>query len=215
MAEAANVTEIDARTGTAKRAAAPQRLAGLVTACVLAAGCQHDQVRSAGEPPADTGAAAGQPVARDGTAWQRCTHAASGLIVEFPGGWHTNDGSVMPACTLFDPQPIAVPPASEVPEDIAVMISVEDVAFERIATSTFGLRVLSREELQLAGRRAIRQHVEHTGDGLLDAGVQSWQYIVAWDDGRTLTAHSHDVGDPDFATKRRVLDEMISRLQWQ
>jgi hypothetical protein len=145
--------------------------------------------------------------------WQRCTHESGGFTVEYPLDWRTNDGSVMPACSLFDPFAIEVPVGSELPADIAIVIGVEQVSSGEIAGSTFGLRELEREEVQVAGRRAVRRLVEHTGDGLWDRGMRSWSYIVPWADGRTLLAESHDVGEQSFTEKRRVLDEMMRRLR--
>jgi hypothetical protein len=119
----------------------------------------------------------------------------------------------MDPCVLFDPATIEVPYASELPADIAVGLHLEDVGYDRVAGETFGILVLSREEVRVAGRRGQRRLIEHTGDGLFDAGTRSWQYIADWGEGRTLIAVSHDVGEPDFETKRRVLDEMVTRLQ--
>jgi hypothetical protein len=186
-------------------AGSTRRLAGSVALCALAAGCRTDTAPGDAAPPAPVDETP-QPAA-----WQRCTFEPAGIAVEYPADWQTNDGSVMPACSLFDPQPIDVPWASELPADIAVAIHLQDVAFER-ATGTFGLRVISSEERRVAGRPAVQRLVEQTGDGLLDAGIRTYQYLIDWGDGRTLSAHSHDVGAPDFATKRRVLDEMMARL---
>lgn len=161
-------------------------------------------------PPAQTDTLA----AIDGNGdWQQCDNEHAGVVVSFPAGWRTNDGSVMPACSLFDPEPFVVPVASEIPEDIAVSITAQEVAFEVVAGSTFGLRVISSERRDVAGRNGITRLVEHTGEGLHDRGLQSWQYIVDWGGGRTLIAESHSAGEPPFDAKRRALDAMMHRLQ--
>jgi hypothetical protein len=148
-------------------------------------------------------------------AWQQCTSTEGGYVAEYPAAWHTNDGRVMSPCALFDPQPIEVPPASELPSDIAVAIFVHHVPFETVASASMGVRVIASDDRQVAGRRAVRRLLEQTGEGLLDAGMRTMDYVVDWGDGRTLTAHSHDAGDPDFDTKQQVLDAMMARLQRQ
>jgi hypothetical protein len=185
--------------------------AGSFAMCLLLASCRGDVPPPGAGAPADARSPAADAVA--GAAWQRCTNTAGGFSAEFPADWQTNDGSVMPPCTLFDPQEILIPEASELPADIAVGIHVQDVAFDRVAESTFGIRLLSSEARTVAGRPGMRRLTEQTGDGLLDAGVRSWEYVVDWGDGRTLLAVSRDVGVPDFELKRRVLDEMMHRLQ--
>jgi hypothetical protein len=195
----------------------------LVMLCSMVCGCSRGDARRDDVQPAADVAPTDSPYAPAGAAapgssaefapWQQCVHGQGGFTVNFPAGWHTNDGSVMDPCVLFDPSAIEVPYASELPADIAVGVHLEEVSYERVAGETFGIVVLSREELPVAGRRGQRRLVEHTGDGLFDAGVRSWQYIADWGDGRTLIAVSHGVGEPDFETRRRVLDEMMVRLQ--
>jgi len=190
-------------------------LAAVVAICTAVSGCGPETTRTGGDPataePVD--AADVRAVPEGGAERQSCVNHAGGFAVEYPAGWHTNDGSVMPACSLFDPQPMEVPPASELPEDIAVAIQVQEVAFETVAGASFGVRIIEREEREVAGRRAVRRLVEQTGEALLDAGIRTYEYVVDWGDGRTLTAHSHDVGEPDFATKRRELDAMMASLR--
>jgi hypothetical protein len=182
--------------------------AAVLALWIIAAGCGGDAPAGAAADGAGEESDAGAEAT-----WQRCQHGQGGFTVAYPAGWQTNDDSVMPGCVLFDPSAIEVPYASELPADIAVGIRVEAVPYDRVAGETFGIRVLSREEWTVAGRPGLRRLVEHTGDGLFDAGIRSWQYIADWGDGRTLIAVSHDVGEPGFDTKRRVLDEMVARLQ--
>jgi hypothetical protein len=193
--------------GRRPRAAAVALCAALAVLAIFAACTPEGPDR--GTAGADAPAAAASPAA----AWQRCTKPEGGFSVEFPADWQTNDGSIMPACTLFDPEAITVPEASELPADIAVGITVQDVEYERVADGTFGVRVLSTEAWRVAGQPALRRLVEQTGEGLLDAGVRSWEYVVHWGDGRTLVAVSHDVGAPAFDIKRLVLDSMMARLR--
>jgi hypothetical protein len=165
-----------------------------------------------GTPPGGSGEDGG--LAAGGRAeWQRCVHGPGGYDVAYPAGWHTNDGSVMPACSLFDPEPVFVPEGSEIPEDIAVGLHVEAVPFDSIVGSEYGMRLLSQESLELGGQRAVRRLYEHTGEGLYNSGLRTWQYVVDRGDGTTLIATSHDAGSPSFDEKRRVLDELMVALR--
>lgn len=54
-----------------------------------------------------------------------CTNPPYGYSVRYPADWHVSTGEVVDPCSLFDPDPIDVPPASEIPIDIAMMFDVE------------------------------------------------------------------------------------------
>lgn len=160
---------------------------------------------------ADDDADAGMP-ADASVAWQECTNER-GFVASYPATWVTNDGSVTLACSLFHPEPFMVPEGSEIPEDIAVSMHVEYMAFDDVAGSDFGIRTLQREDTVVAGRRAVRRLVEHTGDGLYNRGLRTYAWFVEWGDGSTFIASSHDAGEPPFGEKRRVLDAMMGRLR--
>ncbi len=40
-----------------------------------------------------------------------CTRSENGftVTVRYPGGWHTNEDGVLPACSAFDPRPVVIP----------------------------------------------------------------------------------------------------------
>jgi hypothetical protein len=146
-------------------------------------------------------------------AWEHCVHDPGGYAVSYPAGWLVNDGSVTPVCSLFDPARVTVVEGSEFPEDIAVSLHVEAVPFDSIVAADFGMRILSQDSLELMGQRAIRRLFEHTGDGLYDRGLVTWQYVVDRGDGTTFIATSHNAGEPAFAEKRQVLDRMMQALR--
>ncbi len=144
---------------------------------------------------------------------QSCTNAEDGYSIQFPEGWFTNEGEVVPTCRYFHPQAFEVPEATEV-FDLAVTVRVDDVPFTRVASEgdSLGERVLSREETTVAGHQAVRVEAESTGDALLPEGVRSYRYHVEVDDG-TLTATTHDVGDLDYEANKEILDEMMKTLE--
>jgi hypothetical protein len=187
---------------------------GVVLALLAGACGASDEEPPAREPVDTPEVTTPAPAAPDTDAGRvRCTNEEAGFSVAYPGDWQTNDGSVLATCSLFDPDPIEVPPASEIPEDIAVSISVEPVAFAQVVGGDIGVRVIENEDRTIAGRQAVAQLTESTGEGLLDQGVRAYRYLVDWGDGRTLFATSLDVGEPAFETKRRELDRMMETLR--
>jgi hypothetical protein len=143
---------------------------------------------------------------------QACTNDEDGYTVEYPSGWSTNAGEVVPPCRFFHPEPFGVPEATEV-IGLAVTVSVEPVPFERVSGSDdLTEEELSREETTVAGRPAVRVETVSTGDGLLPEGIRSYRYAVDLD-GRTLVAVTRDVEGLDYAGNQDVVDAMMASLE--
>lgn len=118
---------------------------------------------------------------------------------------------MVPPCRFFHPEPFEVPEATEV-IGLAVTVSVEPVAFERVSGSDdLTEDELSREETTVAGRPAVRVETVSTGDGLLPEGIRSYRYAVDLD-GRTLVAVTRDVEGLDYAANQDVVDAMMDSL---
>ncbi len=141
---------------------------------------------------------------------QSCENPEAGYAVRYPEGWHSNPGDVASPCSYFHPEPFEVPEATEA-LGMAISVSREPVAFNRIAGGDRAIRVVSREETEVDGRRAIARETEATGDALLPAGVRGYQYLVDLD-GETLVASTYDVEGLDFERNRSVLDRMAETL---
>lgn len=142
---------------------------------------------------------------------ERCENPDAGYAVRYPAGWHTNDGSVTAPCSFFDPEPFELPEASE-PPPLAVSISREPFALADLASESPATRVLASEEVEVAGRPALRRETESTGDGLLPAGVRSLEYLVDLD-GETLVAATRSHGGLTFERNGEVLQEMVATLE--
>jgi hypothetical protein len=141
-------------------------------------------------------------------ATRQCANQLDGYTVAYPAEWHVNPAEFLAPCSLFDPQPIAVPRDSEVPIEIAVMVGVQPMPFEELTGDVLGRRTLSRQATTIDGRPAMRIDGETTGDGLHSPGIRSYAYFVDLGD-RTLIAATHDVGPVSFERKRDVLDAII------
>lgn len=172
----------------------------------------------AAEPPDRTGdlgepeAPGATEAAMDETA--ECVNEADGYVIRYPASWEVNSGDIVPPCSLFDPEPIKIPLASEIPLDIAVIVGVEPVSFQRLSADVFGRRDLSREATTVGGRRAARIESETTGEGLYDRGVRFRHVVVDLGD-RTLVAATYEVGPLPFDAKREILDQMLATIRFQ
>jgi hypothetical protein len=142
---------------------------------------------------------------------QRCTNTQSGFSVSYPAGWSTNDASVLPICSAFDSAPFEVPPQSEMPFDIAIVIGAQDVPFAADVTSNQFERVLSSEKTTIAGRKAVRVEAEATGEGLADRGMRSLRYVLDLGEGRTLVATTNDAG-PSYTQEKEILSRMMETI---
>jgi hypothetical protein len=144
-------------------------------------------------------------------ATSECVNADDGYSVRYPSGWHVSAGPPFEPCSFFDPEPLELPVASEVPAELAVTISMEPIDFATATGETLGGRNFAREPISIAGRQALRIEGETTGDGLYDRGIRSYQYFVDLGD-RTLIATTYGAGPLPFERKREALDAMMRSL---
>lgn len=143
-----------------------------------------------------------------------CVNRADGYVIRYPASWEVNSAEIVAPCSLFDPEPIEIPVASEIPLDIAVVIGVEPVAFQTLSGDALGRRDLSRERTTVGGRRAVRIESETTGEGLHDAGIRFHRVVVDLGD-RTFVAATYDVGSPSYEAKHAILDQMMATVRFQ
>lgn len=146
-------------------------------------------------------------------AWTECENATDAFAVRYPGDWQTNSGSVLEACSLFDPQPIELEEGTEIPAYIAVSIDVEEVAAEVVVSESPTQRVLARHDSEIDGVRATRAEMEATGEGLYEKGLRFTVWAVAAASERTVILRSSDVGSLPYAEKQEVLDRMAGSLR--
>lgn len=150
-----------------------------------------------------------------------CTNSELGITISHPEGWHTNRGEVLPACSVFDPEPFELEEGTEIPLDLAVVLQGSDRQFATYADADDqpGTRELERRESTIDGRDAVAMLLEATEDApLLEPGTHLYRWAV--DTGvdemtavSTLLLVTYDRGEPDFDEKRRVLDAMVEGLE--
>lgn len=180
-------------------------LAATLAAALIVAGCGDDDAATTTTTTTTT------PGEKGPSLTQSCTHQERDvrIVVRYPEGWHANDGGGVVACTAFDPDPIDLRPATEFPLDLAVVLRVEPVAFER-ASSAAGRRVENERRMITDGRRAIRQEAVSTGSALLPEGLRMVRYVIDGGVERSIIATTNDVDRNDFPASVQVLDAMVS-----
>ncbi|MGF1496529.1 MAG: S-layer homology domain-containing protein [Elainellaceae cyanobacterium] len=157
-------------------------------------------------PPQSDGVA---PIALD----QTCTNETIGYTIGYPAGWQTNPGQVIESCRVFDPQSITLPEQAE-STDEAIHLRVDNVAFDRVTQGNISARELSRQTIEVDGYQAIATENESTGRGLLPEGMRFYQYAINLEGDRTFIATTYDVSDNQYERNKRVLDQMISSLDF-
>jgi hypothetical protein len=182
-------------------AAGRVRLLAAVVVAAVVTGCAAER-DTATEP---TTTAVAQPAA------ERCTNEEDGYSVAFPASWHTNTGEVVAACSFFHPDEFEVPERTET-LGVAILISREPVAFAAVAAEQPTRRDVTREELTVADRPAVRLEYVATSEGLLPEGTPVYEVLVDLD-GSTLIASTQGLDDLDFDANKAVLDQMVESLR--
>ena len=146
---------------------------------------------------------------------QSCTHRERDVTVAvtYPQGWHVNDPSVQ-GCTAFDPEPSTLQPGTELPRDLAVLLIVEPVGFNQASDPTT-LRVDEQRPLTIDGRRAVRQVVTTTGEGLGPPGQQATRYVIDGGTDRSILASTWNVAGNNYGENVQVLDAMAKAFDIQ
>lgn len=133
------------------------------------------------------------------------------VMVRYPEAWQANPGEPVPRCTAFDPEPIDLRRGTELPRDLGVVLRVEPVGFDR-ASAADVVRVEAERRMTIDGRRAVRQEVVTTGEGLGPAGQRSVRYIIDAGAERSIIMSTWEVEGNDFARSTDVLDAMANAL---
>jgi hypothetical protein len=194
-----------ARTGALRRLKQGTILVALSLAALVLSACASEDV----EGPSPQPTAPFSPI----EATERCTNP-EGFEVSHPEGWVTNEESEdgLPPCSLFDPESVDTGDALEVPLDIAVFIRIEPVPFRDVESADFADEI-SRQELTVGERPAVRLEYQATGGALLPAGTLSTSYRIDLGE-ETLIAVAHDIGEPAYRVKQDALDAMMRTLEF-
>lgn len=144
---------------------------------------------------------------------QRCTNPEHDFSVSYPAGWHTNSGAVIAPCTAFDPEPVEVPPQSEMPFEISIVFEVAEVPFGELTHPSEFEEILFSERLTGGKRDAMLVEAESTGEGLAPPGMRTLRYAIDLGDGKTLVATTHNSNETEYERDKEILKEMVKSLE--
>ena len=192
--------------------------AGLLAAAVFALAGFIVWEASKATAPAPTKVGSDVP---DG--WERCTNAARGFSIAFPGDWHTTDvfdGAQDPAnaCQWFSPDPFG-PQGNVVPEGWAYPL---ELVFRGPFDQVLGERrdpelvdVLLEEEVFVDGHRAVRLEYETVVDLIADTGLH-YEYLIEVDAETSLIVHTTATRGVTgvYAENKVVVDRAVDTLRF-
>ncbi len=151
------------------------------------------------EPPPTAGplpTAEPRPTDDPSGALPSCHSDVGFFTVSYPVGWSTlSDGSEW-SCMLFDPSPVFVGEATELP-DVAVIVRVESTPYARLVKDYKGspsTSVLQAESGTLGDRDATALELKNNGTGYFEKGVRQTVVIVDLGDPGSLVLEA--IGKP-------------------
>ncbi len=139
-----------------------------------------------------------------------------GFSVSYPEMWETNEGGVVPECTLFDPEGFTVPDGTD-ERVAAITFYIAHVDYEE-ATSIDRDLVRDREIRSIDGRQAVRVESVAGEDGLVPEGTPVTRYYIdlgveEGETGQVLVADTIDYTRIDYEQSQEVLDRMAPTLE--
>jgi hypothetical protein len=155
--------------------------------------------------------------------WERCTNAALGYSIGYPGDWFTTDvfdGQADPAnaCRWFSPDPFG-PDGNVVVEGWGYPLEIGvggsfDQELQGVLDPELA-RVLQQEELVVEGHRAVRIEYETLIDVVAETGLH-YQYLVELDPETTLIVHTTETRGitGDYQENKTVVDEAVDTLRF-
>lgn len=138
-----------------------------------------------------------------------------GFTVSYPESWETNEGGVVPECTMFDPEGFALPDGTD-ERVAAITFYIAHVDYEE-ATSIDRDLVRDREIRSIDGRRAVRVESVAGEGNLVPEGTSITRYYIdlgveEGETGRVLVADTIDYTSIDYEQSQEVLDGMVPTL---
>lgn len=142
-----------------------------------------------------------------------CRGGDGTYTVDYPAGWHTNEGDVTEACQRFDDEPVELEAQTGGAPEQPVVVRVLPVPFDVASDPGRAMEEQSRTEATVAGRPAVVVEWTSTGQAGLPEGLRSYQYLVDLGDDRTLMVAAYDVDEGSFEQHREIVDAMVQSLQ--
>lgn len=145
-----------------------------------------------------------------------CTGSEQGVDyrLRYPEDWWASDGTDAEACRWFHPEPFDMPDEPRDVPEIAIMVRVQDLAFDQMRElDPERTELLEEHETEIDGNRAVAQEYVSTFDAIYPEGTTFYRYLVDLD-GRTLygTTADAEVVQADYEESKRVLGAVMRSL---
>lgn len=141
-----------------------------------------------------------------------CEGADGTYTIEYPEGWHTNEGDVTTPCSRFAEEPVEVEAQTGGAPEQPVVVEVLPVELDRASDPGRASRETARDETTVDGRDAVVVEWTSTGEAAVPEGIRSYRYLVDLGEDRTLMVAAYEIGEPPFDEYRQAVDAMVESL---
>jgi hypothetical protein len=140
--------------------------------------------------------------------WTLCVNEHQGYAVGYPARWHAPALSAESECTFFDPRRFELPENSDV-YGAALQVAPAQQPFDVVARSLTDPRfqeTVTRDELEVGGRHAVRVEARATGEGLYERGLLTYTYLLDRGARPPLMLQAFRAPRSKWAQRKSVLD---------
>jgi hypothetical protein len=139
----------------------------------------------------------------------------SGVTVTYPAAWFAYAGDATWKCLLFDPDPITVPPDSELPEVAVAVLPIPERTFAQAVSEYEDARywtIVRSGDTTVDGKPARAYELDTTGEGFYPKGIR--EYVIVVDRGERGYLVIETVGQPgaDFEANVTIVDLMAGAI---
>jgi hypothetical protein len=148
-----------------------------------------------------------------------CENESIGFAVTYPADWWANevvddnpDGDPILACQYFAEEPVELIQNAGLPDDIAIIASLEE---QPLGNPEQPIEVLNTRDVEIDGITATAEEIRWTEDtGFQSAGHHAYRYRIPLGDGRVLLFGVTDQPPSEqYDARKEVLDRMMGTLE--
>ncbi|MBW3664906.1 MAG: hypothetical protein KY469_17555 [Actinobacteria bacterium] len=137
------------------------------------------------------------------------TCEADRFSIDHPRDWATNTGDA-PPCRAFHPDEFGQIENEAL--HYAVRLYIDPVEFDRVANSDEQHEIVTREDTEVDGHRAILEERVESGQGLAPEGTRTYVYVIEVNPEETMIVATYSIGDTDYERDKDVMDRMVDSL---
>lgn len=146
--------------------------------------------------------------------WNTCVNRGVGFRISYPAGWYTHHPAPEVACFFFDPRTFEYPPDDDV-RPTALQVRPGGTFDEALdaATDPRVVEIIEREDLELAGRRAVRVETRTRSGGAYGAGTLTYAYILDREP-RAFVVRTASAAEIDYEPWKRIVDRAVETMEF-